>query len=79
MDYQEGLEKSHADSAERNCDRLGEKSCTKPRKLYEGSGKGRADRAVRRRKSYTKDPEKRRADTAAQGREIYKKDLEKSG
>ena len=35
-----------------------EKSCMKPRKLYEGAGKGRADSAVRSHKSYMKDPEK---------------------
>ena len=42
MDYQEGLEKSRADSAARSRDRHkrpGEKLCTKPQKLHEGSGR----------------------------------------
>ena len=43
-DYQEGLEKSRADSALSTKpwqlhERPGEKSCTKPRKLHEGSGR----------------------------------------
>ena len=43
-----------------------EKSCTKPRKLYEGSGKSRADSAARIRESYMKDPEKSHADIILQ-------------
>ena len=61
--YQEGLEKSHADSAAQRRDTYMkdlEKSC------------------ARSCKSYMKDPEKSRADSAAQRRESYKNDLEKS-
>ena len=57
-EYQEGLEKNCADSAERSHDSYmkdQEKSCA--RKLYEGAGKGRADSAVRSHESYMKDPE----------------------
>ena len=57
-DYQEGLEKSHADSAERSRDSY----MKDPEKSRPQS-----------RESYMKDPEKRRADTAAQSHEIYKK------
>ena len=63
-DYQELLQKSCADSAERSCDSYmkdPEKSCAR-------SGE-----------SYMKDPEKGRADSAARSREIYEKDLKKSG
>ena len=62
-DYQEGLEKSHADSATRSRDSYmkdPEKSC------------------ARNRKSYMKNQEKRRADSAARSRESYKNDWEKS-
>ena len=62
-DYQEGLEKSHADSAARSCDSY----MKDPEKSY-----------ARSHKSYMKDPEKSRADSAAQSRESYKNDLEKS-
>ena len=63
MDYQEGLEKSRADSAARSRDSYmkdPEKSC------------------ARSRESYMKDPEKSRADSAARSRESYNSDLEKS-
>ena len=63
MDYQEGLEKSRADSAARSHDSYmkdPEKSC------------------ARIRESYMKDPERSRADSAARSREGYKSDLEKS-
>ena len=63
VDYQEGLEKSCADSAARSRDSYmkdPEKSC------------------ARSCKSYMKDPEKSRADSATQSCESYKKDLEKS-
>ena len=63
-DYQEILQKSRADSAERSCD-----------SYMKDPEKSRA----RSCESYMKDPEKSRADTAAQSREIYEKDLEKSG
>ena len=62
-DYQEGLEKSRADSAARSCDSYmkdPEKCC------------------ARSRESYMKNQEKSRADSAARSRESYKKDLEKS-
>ena len=62
-DYQEGLEKSRADSVARSHDsyvKYPEKSC------------------ARSRKSYMKDQEKSCADSAAQSRESYKNDLEKS-
>ena len=62
-DYQEGLEKSRADSAARSRDSYmkdPEKSC------------------VRSRESYMKNQEKSRADSAARSRESYKNDLEKS-
>ena len=55
-DYQEGLEKSRADSAARSCDSYmkdPEKSC------------------ARNRQSYMKDPEKSYADSAARSRESY--------
>ena len=61
--YQEALEKSHADSATRSRDSYmkdPEKSCAQSRK------------------SYMKDSEKSCANTAAQSRKIYEKDLEKS-
>ena len=82
-DYQEGLEKSHADSAERSHDsyiKEPEKSRAQSRESYmKDPEKGRADSAVWSHKSYMKDPEKRRADTAARSHEIYEKDLKKSG
>ena len=62
-DYQEGLEKSRADSAAWSRDSYmkdTEKNC------------------ARSRESYMKDLEKSRADSAAWSREIYEKDLEKS-
>ena len=62
-DYQEGLEKSHADSAAQSHDSYmkdPEKSCAQSHE------------------SYMKDPENSRADSAARSRESYKSDLEKS-
>ena len=62
-DYQEGLEKSRADSAARSCDNYTkdpEKSC------------------ARSRESYMKNQEKSLADSAARSRESYKNDLKKS-
>ena len=62
-DYQEGLEKSHADSAARSRDSYmkdPEKSC------------------VWSHESYMKNQEKSHADSAAQSRDSYKNDLEKS-
>ena len=62
-DYQEGLEKSHADSSAWSHDSYmkdPEKGC------------------ARSREHYMKDPEKSHADSAAQSRESYKNDLEKS-
>ena len=63
VDYQEGIEKSHADSAAWSRD-----------SYMKDPEKSRA----RSRKSYMKDPEKSRADSAAWSRESYKNDLEKS-
>ena len=63
VDYQEGLEKSRADSAAQSHDSYmkdPKKSC------------------ARSRESYMKDPEKNCADSAARSRESYKSDLEKS-
>ena len=62
MDYQEGVEKSHADSAARSHDRY----MKDPEKSH-----------VRSRQSYMKDPEKSRAESAARSCESYKKDLER--
>ena len=62
-DYQEGLEKSHADSAAQSHD-----------SYMKDQEKSRA----RSRESYMKDPEKCRADSAARNHKSYKKDLEKS-
>ena len=62
-DYQEGLEKSRADSAARSHDSY----MKDPEKSRAWS-----------RESYMKDPEKSRADSAARSRKSYKKDLEKS-
>ena len=62
-DYQEGLEKSRADSAARSCDSY-LKDLEKSR--------------TQSHKSYMKDPEKSCADSAAQSHESYKNDLEKS-
>ena len=62
-DYQEGLEKSRADSATRSCYsnmKDPEKSC------------------ARIRESYMKNQENSRADSAARSRESYKNNLEKS-
>ena len=62
-DYQEGLEKSHADSVARSRDsymKYPEKSC------------------ARSRESYMNDQEKSRADSAARSHVRYKNDLEKS-
>ena len=62
-DYQEGLEKSHADSAARSRDNYmkdQEKSCAQSLE------------------SYMKNQEKSLADSAAGSRESYKNDLEKS-
>ena len=63
VDYQEALEKSCADSAERSRD-----------SNMKDPEKSRA----RSCESYIKDPEKGRADSAAQSHESYMKDLEKS-
>ena len=62
-DYQEGLEKSHADSAAQSHDSY----MKDPEKSRAWS-----------RESYMKDPEKCHADSAARSHESYKKDLEKS-
>ena len=62
-DYQEGLEKSRADSAARSSDSY--------MKDLEKS-------LARSCESYMKDLEKSRADIAARSREICEKDLEKS-
>ena len=61
--YQEGLEKSHADSAARNHDSY----MKNPEKIR-----------ARSCESQMKDPEKNHADSAVQNRGSYKKGLEKS-
>ena len=79
--YQEALEKSHADvqhEAVQLHERPGEKSCTSRKSYMKDSEKSRADSAARSCESYLKDPEKSCADIAAGSREIYKKDLENS-
>ena len=63
VDYQEGLEKSLADSAARSRDSY----MKNPEKSY-----------ARSRESYMKNQQKSRADSAARSRESYKNDLEKS-
>ena len=71
-DYQEGLEKSHADSAARSCDSYmkdPEKSCARSRESYmKNQEKSPADSAARRRESY-KNELKSRDDSAARSRE----------
>ena len=62
-DYQEGLEKSRADSAARSRDSY----MKDPEKCCAWS-----------HQRYMKDPEKSRADSAARSCESYKNDLEKS-
>ena len=62
-DYQEGLQKSRADSAAQNRDSY----MKNPEKSH-----------ARSRESYMKDPQKSHADSAARSREIYEKNLEKS-
>ena len=68
-DYQEGLEKSHADSAARSRDSYMkdlEKSCARSRESYmKNQEKNRDDSATRSRESYKKHLEKSRDDSAA--------------
>ena len=68
-DYQEGLEKSRADSAARSCDSYmkdPEKSCAQSHKSYmKNQKKSRADSAARSLESYKNDLEKSRDDSAA--------------
>ena len=81
-DYQEGLEKSHADSAARSHDSIRkdpEKSCTRSRERYmKDLEKSCADSAAWSHESYKNDLKKSRNDSAAQTRESYLKDPEKS-
>ena len=81
-DYQEGLEKSHADSAARSRDSYTkdpEKSRAWSCESYmKDQEKSHADIAARSRGSYKKDLEKSRDDSAAQSCENYLKDPEKS-
>ena len=81
-DYQEGLEKSRADSAAQShdsCIKDLEKSLVQSCKSYmKDPEKCRADNAARSHKSYMKHPEKSHADSAARSCKIYEKDLEKS-
>ena len=63
MDYQEGLEKSYADSAAQS---------------HDSYMKDLENSSAQSRKSYINDPEKSCADSAARSRESYKKDLKKS-
>ena len=60
VDYQEGLEKSHADSAARSCNSYMKDLEKSPARSCE---------------NYIKDPEKSHADSAAQNRDGYKKNL----
>ena len=82
VDYQEGLEKSRADSAARSRDSYmkdPEKSCARSRKSYmKDPEKSRANSAARSCESYKKDLEKSRDDSAAWSHESYLKDSEKS-
>ena len=68
-DYQEGLEKSRADSVVRSRDSYMkdlEKSCVRSRESYmKNQEKSRADSAARSRESYENDWEKSRDDSAA--------------
>ena len=67
-DYQEGLEKSRADSAARSRDSYmkdPEKSCARSCESYmKNQEKSRADSETRSRKSYKNDLEKSRDDSA---------------
>ena len=82
-DYQETLQKSHADNAEQSRDSYmkdPEKSSAQSCESYmKDLEKGRSDSAAQSQESYMKDPEKNHADTAAQSHEIYEKNLENSG
>lgn len=73
-DYQEGLEKSRADSAARSRDSYmkdPEKSCARSRESYmKNQEKSRADSAARSRESYKNDLEKSHDDSTAQSRDI---------
>ena len=75
VDYQEGLEKSHVDSAARSP----EKSCAQSHESFiKDPEKNRADSAARSRKSYKNDLEKSRDYSVALSHESYLKDPEKS-
>ena len=73
-DYQDGLEKSRADSAARSRDSYmkdPEKSCVRSRESdMKNQEKRRADSATRSRESYKNDLEKSHDDSAAQSRDI---------
>ena len=73
VDYQEGLEKSRADSAAWSRDSYmkdPEKSCAQSRKSYmKNQEKSHADSPARSRESYKNNLEKSRDDSAAQSRE----------
>ena len=73
VDYQEGLEKSRADSAARSRDSYMkdlEKSCSQScESCIKNQEKSRADSAARSREIYKKDLEKNRDDSAAWSRE----------
>ena len=74
-EYQETLQKSHADKAVTAT----WKSRARSRESYmKNPEKGHADSAARSHESYMKDLENSCADTAARSRKIYEKDLEKS-
>ena len=67
-DYQEGLEKIHADSAARSRDgymKDPEKSCVRSRESLWRIRKSRADSAERSRENYKNDLEKSHDDSAA--------------
>ena len=82
VDYQEGLERSRADSAARSCDshmKDPEKICARGRESYmKDPEKSHADSVAQSHESYKKYLEKSRDDSAAQSHESYLKDPEKS-
>ena len=83
VDYQESLEKSHADSAAGSHDSYmkdSEKSCARSCESYmKDSEKSHAVIAAWSCESYKKDLEKSRDDRVAQSHEGYLKNSEKSG
>ena len=79
-DYQEGLEKSHADSSARSHEiymKDLEKSCARSRESYmKNQERSCADSAARSHKSYNNDLEKSRDDSAARSYEHRRRNRE---